>query len=161
MTNESPGNALCKSCGLCCTGHLFVWAKLRSAELDGAERLGLKVFREPNQRGFNQPCPLWQGQCTIYETPEYPRFCHTYKCELLKKLLNKNIPLHSALMVVQRTMDMIRELERLLPGSETINFRERLVAYMERNGSDPELRSKAETLIGVFEGQFGVKDFFD
>jgi len=161
VTNESPGNALCKSCGLCCTGHLFIWAKLRSAELDGAEALGLKVFREPNQRGFNQPCPLWQGECTIYDTPEYPRFCRTYKCELLKKLLDENIPLQSALTVVLQTMDMISELERLLPGSTTINFRERLATYMERDGSNPELRSKAEALIAVFEKQFGVKDFFD
>lgn len=161
MTNELSGNALCKACGLCCTGHLFVWAKLRSAELDGAETLGLKVFREPNQRGFNQPCPLWQGQCTIYDAPEYPRFCRTYKCELLKKLLDESIPLQAALTVVQQTIDMIRELEHLLPDSPTINFRERLVAYLEGDGSDPMLRSKAKTLMAVFEEQFGVKDFFD
>ena len=123
--------------------------------------LGLKVFREPNQRGFNQPCPLWQGQCTIYDMPEHPRFCHTYKCELLKKLLGENIPLRSALTIVQQTMDMIHDLEHLLPGSTTISFRERLVACMENNMSDPDLWLKAETLIDVFEKQFGVKDFFD
>src|SRR4030095_17126719 len=41
----SQANVLCRACGLCCTGHLFVWAKLRPAELDPAEALGLSVFR--------------------------------------------------------------------------------------------------------------------
>ena len=70
QTRERDSHTLCKSCGLCCTGHLFVWAKLRPAELDPAEALGLTVFRsDPNQRGFSQPCPLWNGECTIYDSP--------------------------------------------------------------------------------------------
>src|SRR5688572_24896262 len=103
-TNESQANSLCKSCGLCCTGHLFTRTKLRSAELDSAQALGLNVFRShPSQRGFSQPCPLWQGQCTIYTSPHYPHFCHTYKCKLLKEVLDETIPLPNALRVVQQT----------------------------------------------------------
>ena len=159
--NDSPAAALCKSCGLCCTGHLFIWAKLRSSELDGAESLGLKVFREPNQRGFNQPCPLWQGQCTIYDSPQYPRFCHTYKCKLLKKLLDENISLPSALTVVQQTMDMIKELEKLLPNSVNTNFRERLVEHLESWRATTEFRQKAAKLLSVLDDGFGINDFFD
>lgn len=161
--NESPATTLCKSCGLCCTGHLFIWAKLRSSELDSAESLGLRVFREPHQRGFNQPCPLWQGQCTIHESPGYPRFCHTYKCKLLKQLLDENIPLPSAMTVVQQTMDMIQAVENLLPASTNPNpnFRERLVAHLESGQAGAEFQRKAKELLDVIENKFGVDDYFE
>ena len=158
---ESPAAALCKACGLCCTGHLFVWAKLRSSELDAAESLGLKVLREPHQRGFNQPCPLWDGVCTVYTSPHYPRFCHTYKCKLLKELINENVQLPEALDVIEQTRKMIDEVELLLPVSSIDNFRERLVAHMEHGNLDPKFRLKADALLHVFEKQFGVNDFFD
>lgn len=159
--DEPQATSLCKSCGLCCTGHLFVWTKLRSAELDSIQSLGLKVFREPGQRGFNQPCPLWDGQCTIYETPQYPRFCHTYKCKLLQAVLNENVPMPDAMETVQEAMEMIQEVESLLPASPIGNFRERLVAYLESVDSDPVLQSKAMTLLSFLEEHFGVDDFFE
>ena len=160
-SSESPGTILCKSCGLCCTGHLFTWSKLRSAELDSAQSLGLNVFREPGQRGFSQPCPLWHGQCTIYASPQYPRFCHTYKCELLKELLAENVPLPEALTIVQQAMEMIQELETFLPASSNISFRERLVIHMERGNADLEFQLKADALLVFFDKHFGVNDFFD
>ena len=131
-TNESPANQLCKSCGLCCTGHLFIWTKLRSAELDSIEALGLKVIRSiPSQRGFNQPCPLWQGHCTIYTSTSYPRFCRTYKCALLKRLLDETTALPEALSQVEQAKEMVHELEALLPQPHSPNFRERLVKHIE------------------------------
>lgn len=159
--DEAWATALCKSCGLCCTGHLFVWTKLRSAELDSIQSLGVKVFREPGRRGFNQPCPLWDGQCAIYDTPHYPRFCHTYKCKLLIKVLNENVPYPEAAAVVQTAMKMIREVETLLPAPQDDNFRERLVAYMESGDAGLEFRSKADALLSFLREHFGVDDFFD
>lgn len=164
--SESPANRLCKSCGLCCTGHLFIWTKLRSAELDSAEALGLNVIRSvPSQRGFNQPCPLWQGQCTIYTSPGYPHFCRTYKCTLLKKLLNEAIPLTEALGRVKHAKEVIQELEALSPDSPTPNFRERWVAQLESlekfeetaGQESLEFRRKADELLALYEEVFGVK----
>lgn len=160
-TGETQANTLCKSCGLCCTGHLFIWAKLRSAELDSAQALGLNVIREPAQRGFSQPCPLWQGECTIYTSPHYPRFCRAYKCKLLKQVIDEIVPLSGALTTVQQAMEMIRELESLLPVSPIINFRERLVAHMERGNADSEFQQKADALLVFFEIYFGVNDLVD
>jgi uncharacterized protein len=157
----SQATTLCKSCGLCCTGHLFVWTKLRSAELDSIQSLGLKVFREPGRRGFGQPCPLWEGHCTIYDSPHYPRFCHTYKCKLLINVLNENAPFPEAMEIVQKAMRMIRDVESLLPASPLESFRERLVAHMEHGDADLELQSKAKVLLSFFEEHFGVDDFFD
>ena len=162
-TKGSQGNILCKSCGLCCTGHLFIWTKLRSAELDSAQALGLNVFgSDPSQRGFSQPCPAWQGECTIYASPHYPHFCRTYKCKLLKEVLDENTQLSDALMVVQQAKEMIHEVEALLPGSPNINFRARLVAQLEENeNTDLEFRRKAHALLILYEKVFGVKDLVD
>ena len=162
-TKGSQGNILCKSCGLCCTGHLFIWTKLKSAELDSAQALGLNVFgSDPSQRGFSQPCPAWQGECTIYASPHYPHFCRTYKCKLLKEVLDENTQLSDALIVVQQAKEMIHEVEALLPGSPNINFRARLVAQLEENeNTDLEFRRKAHALLILYEKVFGVKDLVD
>ena len=168
-TNESQGTILCKSCGLCCTGHLFIWAKLRSSELDSAKMLGLNVFgSDPRQRGFSQPCPLWQGQCTIYTSPQYPHFCRTYKCKLLKEVLDESTPLAYALTVIGQAKGMIHEVESLLPSSLNPNFRERLVAHLETleesagdENADLEFRQKADALLIFYEEVFGVKDLVD
>ena len=165
-TNESQANTLCKSCGLCCTGHLFIWAKLRSAELDSAEGLGLNVFgSDPRQRGFSQPCPLWQGQCTIYTSPQYPHFCRTYKCKLLKEVLDESTPLPDAMAVVQQAKGMIQEVESLLPSSPNPNFRARLVEQLEvlkdrdeMENTNLEFRQKADALLLFYETVFGVRD---
>jgi hypothetical protein len=161
--NESDANDLCKSCGLCCTGHLFIWTKLRSVELDSMEKLGVQVLRsDPQQRGFNQPCPLWDGQCTIYDSPHYPRFCHTYKCKLLKKLLDEAISLADALKTIRQAKEMIRDVEMLLPSSSNTNFRERLVAQLEGlKNTTPEFLQKVDALLAVYEKVFGVKDLID
>ena len=168
-TNESPSTILCKSCGLCCTGHLFVWAKLKSAELSSAQSLGLHVFgSEPSQRGFSQPCPLWDGQCTIYTSPQYPHFCRTYKCKLLKEVLDESTSLPFALTVIQQAKEMIHDVESLLPNSPNPNFRERLVAQLEaledsdrQQDMDLEFRQKADALLLFYEKVFGVKDLVD
>lgn len=165
-TTESPANALCKACGLCCTGHLFIWTKLRSAELDSIEELGVKVFRSvPSQRGFNQPCPLWQGVCTIYTSPHYPRFCKTYKCKLLKKVLDEDTSLEHALTVIKEAKDLIDQVESLLPHSSNPNFRERLATHREetsaRENVNPELQRQAQALLAVYKDVFGVKDLVE
>lgn len=168
--NGTEGNRLCKSCGLCCTGHLFSWTKLRSAELDAVESLGVKVIRAvPSQRGFNQPCPLWEETCTIYASADYPHFCRVYKCKLLKSLLEGTTSLDEALTAVQHTKALIEELDALLPPSQATNFRERVVAYIDTllddqspsQQPDAGVRQKIEALLTRYATDFGVKDLVD
>jgi hypothetical protein len=171
-TREPQANALCKSCGLCCTGYLFIWAKLRPSELDPAEALGLTVFRsDPTQRGFSQPCPLWQGQCTIYAAPQYPHICRAYQCKLLKEVIAEHTSLHDALTRVDQAKEMIRELETILPASRSANFRERLVARIEelerlkpsagQENTELEFQQKAAALLLFYEQVFGVDDLVE
>jgi len=44
-SDSSQSQTLCKSCGLCCSGHLFAWVRLNANELDKSEALGLNVIR--------------------------------------------------------------------------------------------------------------------
>lgn len=169
--SESQATVLCKSCGLCCSGHLFAWVRLNANELDRSEALGLNVIRnDPRQRGFTQPCPLWNGICTVYTSPDYPRSCGTYKCKVLRELLDENISLPNTLAVIQETLEMIRDLESLLPAPQAISFRERLIAYKEtleklseqdRGDVENEFLTKTEVLLTRYEDRFGVDDFID
>ena len=129
--------------------------------MDSIESLGLKVFREPEQRGFNQPCPLWKGQCTIYKSPHYPRFCRTYKCKLLQQLLNENIRLPEALKVVGQAKEMIEMVENLLPDSAKDNFRERFVNHIEGGRANKGFQQKANALLLFLDTKFDINDFFD
>jgi len=168
-TDESQASILCRSCGLCCSGHLFSWAKLRSNELTSARGLGLNVFgSEPSQRGFSQPCPLWEGECTVYTSPHYPHACGTYKCKLLKEVLDETIPLTNALIVIQQTKEIIAELEMFLPVSPNTSFRERLVAHVEyleesakQENADVAFQQRATVLLIYYKKYFGVKDLVD
>lgn len=168
-TNESQTSALCKACGLCCTGHLFIWVKLRPRELDPAEALGMTVFRsDPTQRGFSQPCPLWKGDCTIHASAHYPRACLAYQCKLLKEVIAEKTALPAALNVIQQARDLIRELEPLLPALPTPNFRERLVTriehpqwFAELSDSEAEFQRKAGDLLAFYARVFGVNDLLE
>ena len=159
---ESQATALCKACGLCCSGHLFTWVKLRSAEIGSAKTLGIHVLGpDPRQRGFNQPCPLWNGECSIHNSPAYPRSCKTYQCKLLKKLLDGTTTLADALTVIQATKERIRVVTSLLPASSSCNFRERLAAHHGSGRYDPEFERQALDLLHEFKEQFGVKDIIE
>lgn len=166
---EPDAATLCKSCGLCCNGHLFIWVKLKPSELDPIEALGVQVFRsQPNERGFNQPCPLWNGKCTIYETVNYPRACRAYQCKLLKEVIGETTSLPDALALIQQVKDMIRAVADLLPVSSNPNFRERMVALIEHPSdvemmaaSYPRFREKAHELLRFYASYFGVNDLLE
>jgi len=152
---------LCKACGLCCSGHLFSWVRLKAIELTPLEKLGMKVIRnDPRQRGFLQPCPMWNGICKIYDSPHYPSGCRSYNCKLLRELLDESVELDQALRVVKQAKAKIRSVEKILPPSAHPSFRDRLVEQLELGEkSTPEFRTKANDLLEFFDEQFGAKDF--
>ena len=67
-----------------------------------------------------------------------------------------------ALTMVEKAMEMIREVELLLPASAVSNFRQRLVTELEESDElNPELRRKAEALLKFYEEVFGVDDLVE
>lgn len=167
-SREAEAGALCMACGLCCTGHLFSWVRLKAIELTPLERLGLNVIRnDPRQRGFTQPCRMWNGVCTIYESYDYPRGCKSYRCKLLRELLDESVEPAEALKVVKQARTLFRTVEKQLPKSTHSSFRERFIAQVKAlkdssaQGHNAYFVSQAETLLTVIETRFGVMDFFD
>ncbi len=167
-SNATEASELCIACGLCCTGHLFSWVRLKATELTPSEKLGLQVIRnDPRQRGFTQPCPMWNGTCRIYNDPHYPRGCDSYKCKLLRELLDESISLTDAQQIVSDTKDLIRHVEKQLPKSSHASFRERFIAQVKAmresssQGYNHKFMAHAERLLAVIENSFGVLDFFD
>jgi hypothetical protein len=164
---ESPTNALCKACGLCCSGHLFSWVRLNANELNPVQNLGVPVIRnDPRQRGFTQPCPLWNGVCTVYTSHAYPRSCAKYKCQVLRRLEDDDLSLPNALTIIEETLELIREIEALLSDPKTLSFRERLIVHKEELESkkmdlDGEFLQKTKILLARYEDLFGVDDFID
>jgi hypothetical protein len=66
------------------------------------------------------------------------------------------------LKVVEQAKGMIHDLEALLPSSPNTNFRERLVAQLEKSAdADLEFRLKADALLMFYKKVFGVKDVVD
>ena len=167
-TRADEASTLCKACGLCCTGHLFSWVRLKANELTASEKLGLNVIRnDPRQRGFTQPCPAWNGICAIYSDPHYPRGCYSYKCKLLRELLDESVALSNTLKRVEQTKSLIRKVEKHLPPSSHSSFRERFISQvtalrgMVGQGYNMQFVKQADELLSLIENTFGVKDFFE
>jgi hypothetical protein len=169
-TMQKPASAtLCKACGLCCTGHLFVNAEFKPSEIQTARALGMDVLQsDPERPAFHLPCPLWKGQCTIYTHPHKPSICSDFKCKLLREVEDGQRELDDALLVVQRTRQLIQELAAQIPVRRTNNFRQYLLEYLNQleqaamqTESDNAFRLKAGVLLVLFAQRFGVKGLFN
>jgi hypothetical protein len=136
--------------------------RLKAVELSPLDKLGLNVIRsDPRQRGFTQPCPMWNGVCAIYDSHHYPKGCDSYKCKLLRELLDESVALPKALKVVKRAMELIQEVEMFLPPSPEISFRERLIEQVEHGNAGADFQQKADALLAFLDKKFGVNDFFE
>lgn len=123
---------------------------------------------EPSQRGFNQPCPLWRGECSIYASKHYPHACRAYKCKLFKEVDSEPTSLTTALAAIECARELISALKPLLPQQPGPSFRERLVAryehpeqFSELSASEAEFRQKAHELLVFFNAIFGVGDLLE
>jgi len=166
---DTPANLLCKACGLCCSGHFFSWVRLNAPELDPVEKLGIKVIRnDPRQRGFLQPCSMWQGTCVIYASPDYPRSCKKFNCQVLRRLLDDDISFPDAMVMIEETLKLIREIESVLPNSVDKSFRERMIAQKEKFEKKTErlpheqaFLNQTRKLLDWYIYRFGVDEFLD
>ena len=166
---NAPANHLCSDCGLCCNGSLFIWVKLRHAELAPVTQLGMTIFDDhPTQRGFLLPCPQWQSKCTIYDNPNYPHACRAFNCTLLKKLMNNDVTLPAALGTIAVIKEQIDWLKVRLPPSSSTNFREQLVALLEGTAPAPglaglgdEFAQRANALLADYEEILGITDLLE
>ncbi len=99
-------NDLCLACGLCCTDVVHRRVLLADDEIALAQELGLQVVEFEEGRGFQLPCPQYQGgHCTAYQ--RRPAACAHYQCELLQKCWQGEVTLESALALVTQARQML------------------------------------------------------
>jgi Fe-S-cluster containining protein len=81
-TVAERGEALCKQCGLCCSGEIFDVVPVDPDEAGGLRALGIDLIDRKGGIAFPQPCVKWQRTCcSIYS--QRPRSCRSYSCSLL------------------------------------------------------------------------------
>ena len=154
--NELEATALCKACGLCCTGHLFTWAGLNPGETTATQTLGMSLVQPiPDDIGFSQPCPQYRDQCLIYTHPNKPKVCSSYECKMLKELKKGEKNLAQALIEVQQVKDIIHDLDSLLPTKPNVNFKQYLYDHIWQLENDPTLYN-TETVFRLKAGVFFI-----
>jgi len=166
-SHGGEAETLCKACGLCCTGHLFSWVQIKKAEHASLQKLGLTVVKpDEKKHGFSQPCPMWDGECTIYQTKNFPSGGRAFNCKLLRELLDESVSLSTALRVVKRTKKKIGVIEKLLPASPHVSFRDRVVeqlTYLDDSTqltlAESEFQAELNSVLNEIESRFGVRNF--
>jgi hypothetical protein len=162
--NELDATAVCKACGLCCTGHLFTWARLDPGEIITTQALGMSLVQpRPDENGFSLPCPLYTNQCPIYTHPHKPKVCGKYECKMLKEIKNGQKNLAQAMTEIKQFKDIVHELEALLPTKPNVNYNQYLCEHIWQLENDPTLynteaafRLKAGVFFILLEQRFGV-----
>lgn len=143
-SNNSAGEDLCLSCGLCCNGVIFADVKLQAADSPARLKLlgmrltppahnlssaqpGPELFAADLPR-FLQPCCALEGcRCRIYS--ERPQHCRQFECLLLQSVRSGRISKPLALKTVdtarQRTDAVLRLLRQLQDRDEHLPLRTR------------------------------------
>lgn len=85
---KSKSQLLCKSCGLCCSGHLFVGWRLNAPELDSAQSLGLNVIRDDPVSAGTARAFLSALGWDVYgiHLPELPAYLQNVQVHSAKKV---------------------------------------------------------------------------
>ena len=153
VTVMSPGEELCRACGLCCDGTLFHHVKLVAADDPRALRAGglhviasrtkTPILRSP------QPCAALcaDRSCRIYA--QRPVQCRTFECRVFQDLTGGRISKRAALALVRqarRWADRARRLLRRFRGDdERLPLSERFLRARRRAESGETDTSVRET----------------
>jgi len=127
---NSATEHLCVSCGICCDGPLFDYAKLLPEEVPHARELGFEIVQLGEHSAFALPCGNLCGTvCQIYEVR--PSRCRSYKCTTVEAMENGEIDRAEADRRVEATKVAVADVrKRLLPGETFLELRARF-------GDDP------------------------
>ncbi len=87
---------LCLECGLCCTGAYLSWAPLTDDEIAAYSDMSIRPYRQPKSDDDEDPLRMMlpcnchvAGRCSIF--PNRPDVCGSYRCDLLKAMMNGSI----------------------------------------------------------------------
>lgn len=120
--SQPDAQRLCLSCGLCCSGAFFGKAGIETDEDIGQmiER-GMPIQHSANKKRFflRLPCTALQyGRCASYDCR--PAVCHSYRCQLLKRVEQRGCILKEA----QSSVAQAKELQSRLKQQIKMEFPE-------------------------------------
>ena len=144
-------SSLCQTCGLCCQGLLYSFVALRADEVGAAKTWPVEMVTRDDEIGFKQPCGcLTELRCSVYA--RRPQTCAQYRCQLLRRLRQKEISPASAFECVAEARRLIAEIETHIPAVscksiwQRINERWNLFEFQHLLAKG-ELNSEALTAI--------------
>ena len=110
MQNESLEHKLCKSCGLCCDGSLFVFVNLTDKDKQFTEWHLLKSGKNC-ELIFKQPCCYFNSRaCMIYDQIR-PAACSTFVCNIIVDYRVGDISFDQALIIIQDTVKLATNIK--------------------------------------------------
>jgi hypothetical protein len=155
MTDAPPhpsGGELCIHCGMCCDGTYHDRGRLRP----GAEPQPLSFYKNENLREgdlfyFKMPCAHFDGKCcTIYESRYVA--CRGYRCKLLTRYEQGEVPLDQAKEVVAMAKSLIAEMSATDPQAHLTVERGRIRSELARDlkqTDEPQRASKSARLLKI------------
>ncbi len=123
--NILNGEALCQECGLCCQGVFHSYVRLLDDEVCIIEKTNINVQFDKEEKFsfFTLACLAFDGHCSIYQ--ERPSTCSKHRCELLQSVIQEEIEIQDALMIVDKMKflldEFLPELKHLCDNKKT-NF---------------------------------------
>lgn len=120
VRNESDINAdleqrLCKACGFCCDGTLFVNVRIREEEpVDTYKKVGLQIAESTEGLvTMKQPCASFKDQCCqTYQCR--PLRCGEFKCKLLKQTGQGTMTETEAMSIIEDSLELRFQYTQLL-----------------------------------------------
>jgi len=124
----SDSSRLCLSCGICCQGVMYDHAGLQADEVDLYYELGFLPFMTTRgKEGFRLPCIFYiDNKCSIYSIRR-PKICASYKCKLLRNLMDREIDSKEREQIVTETKRLIESIQdRLTTKNASMNFQQKI-----------------------------------
>ena len=121
--STKDGSRLCVSCGMCCDGTLFAYAKAEADEAAKLDAYGLERLFVRGKPRFRLGCRhLSCGSCTIYED----RFtiCRSFRCALLRRYDAGEISLEDAMETVETAKKLLANVLEQAPDAAHFSERE-------------------------------------
>lgn len=111
--NKLVEEDLCTQCGLCCFSFHSIGFIANEQEKKVVQKFGGEIYTNKHgQIEFQQPCPAFNGKCSIY--PNHPQSCKDYRCQLLKSLSSTKITYQQALDIINQTKGAVSKIDYIL-----------------------------------------------
>lgn len=147
QTPLSDSSSICTSCGACCDGTLFSYAKLQpDDDVSVISSCGTEIVKTTEKYCFNLPCSALKDRCCQIYHLTRPDICSAFRCKTLRQFENKKISYEEAVKRVEKLLFLKQSLRgetaNLIPNSENLS----VVAIRQQIPENKDFVGNAERL---------------